>query len=138
MNNQEIQGHPEQSLIITLISSPNIMIEPKIIHLTKNKTSAMFTITAKRYGSLFVKYEITGENEADFDNPDHSFGFVDDINKASITPICYQCGGTLKRGCFIEMVKNIALLSYLPWSPSKVTRGITQVMGHENNTLHFL
>ena len=135
MNNLEIQGHPEQSLIITLISSPNIVIEPKIIHLTKNKTSAMFTITAKRYGSLFVKYEITGENEADFDNPDHSFGFVDDINKASITPICYQCGGTLKKGCFIEMVKNIALLSYLPWSPSKVTRGITQVMGHENNTL---
>ena len=135
MNNLEIQGHPERSLTITLISSPNIMIEPKIINLTNNKTSAMFTLTGKRYGSFFIKYKIAGENEAEFDNPDHSFGFVDETNKTLITPICYQCGGTLNKGCFTEIVKNITLLSYLPWSSSKVTRGITQVKGYGNNTL---
>ena len=135
INNLEIQGHPEQSLIITLISSSNITIEPEIINLTKSKTSAMFALTAKRYGCFFIKYEITGKNEADFDNSDHSFGFADEVNKTLMTPICYHCGGTLIKGCFIQMVKNLALLSYLTWSSSKVTRGITQVMEYENNTL---
>ena len=120
INNLEIQEHSEQSLIITLISSPNIMIEAKIINLTKNKTSAMFTLTTKRYGSFFIKYEITDKNEADFYNPDHSFGFADEINKTLMTPICYQCGGTLIKDCFIQIVKNVALLPYLSWSSSKV------------------
>ena len=133
--NLKIQGYPDNSVIVTLISSPNVLIKPALIKLTRENTTAVVAVTGKKYGILRIKYKITGDNEAEFDTPDETLGFVDDANERVITPICYKCGGILEEGCFTEKINNIVFMSYLQWSSSKLTKGIIQILTYENKTL---
>lgn len=135
ISNIKIQGYPDNSVIVTLIPSPNVLIEPGVIKLTRENTTAVVAVTGKRYGILRVKYKITGDDEAEFHTPDETLGFVDDANERVITPICYKCGGILEQGCFTEKINNIVFMSYLQWSSSKLTKGITQILAYGNNTL---
>ena len=134
-SNLELQGYPDVNITVTLTSSANIILAPKKITLTKNKTSATFTITGKEYGFLHIKYNITGENAVEFDKPDATVVFIDKANETIVAPICYQCGGVLEKGCFTEKNKNILFTSNLQWSATKTTRGITQILAYGNKTL---
>ena len=134
-SNLELRGYPDVSITVTLTSSANIIIAPKKITLTKNITSATFSITGREYGFLRIKYNITGENAVEFDNPDSTVVFIDQPTETMVAQICYQCGGVLKKGCFTEKNKNFLLMSNLQWSATKVTRGITQLLSYGNKTL---
>lgn len=120
-----IKGYPDNKIVITLVSSSSLSIKPKVVILTKNKTSAVYSITGNTSGLFNIKYKISGENAAEFDTPNSTLVFVDEANKATYAPVCYQCDGVLKRGCFSKNISNKVLVSNLQWSASKATKGIT-------------
>ena len=130
-----IKGYPDNKIVITLVSSSSLSIKPKVVILTKNKTSAVYSITGNTSGLFNIKYKISGENAAEFDNPNSTLVFVDEANKATYAPVCYQCDGVLKRGCFSKNISNNVLVSNLQWSASKATKGITQILTYGNRTL---
>ena len=134
-SNLELQGYPDVNITITLTTSTNIILAPRRITLTKNKTSETFAITGKEYGFLRIKYNITGENAVEFDKPDSTVVFIDKANETIVAPICYQCGGALEKGCFTEKNKTFLFTSNLQWSATKTTRGITQILAYGNKTL---
>ena len=133
--NLKIQGHPDNHVTVSLIPSQDVLIEPTEIRLTKNKTSGTFAITGRKYGFLSIKYNVSGGNAAEFDKPDSTVLFVDEANKTNFAPICYSCGGNLAKGCFMEILDNKSFTSNVPWSSSKRTFGITQILAYENKTL---
>lgn len=133
--NLKIQGHPDNHVTVSLIPSQDVLIEPTEIRLTKNKTSGTFAIAGRKYGFLSTKYNVSGGNAAEFDKPDSTVLFVDEANKTNFAPICYSCGGNLAKGCFMEILDNKSFTSNLPWSSSKRTFGITQILAYENKTL---
>ena len=133
--NLELQGYPDANITVTLTASTSIILAPKKITLTKNKTSATFAVTGREYGFLRIKYNITGENAVEFDNPDSTVVFIDKAKKTIAVPICYLCGGILEKGCFTEKNKNLIFTSNLQWSGRKTTRGITQILAYGNKTL---
>ena len=134
-SNLKIQGYPVNHIIVTLISSPDVLIKPTKITLTRSKTSATFAVTVRKYGFDSIKYNITGENAPEFEKPDSTFLFADEDNKTIFTPICYPCGGILTKGCFMETIKNKSFTSNLRWSSTKRSFGITQILAYENKTL---
>ena len=129
-SNLELRGYPDVSITVTLTSSANIIIAPKKITLTKNITSATFSITGREYGFLRIKYNITGENAVEFGNPASTVVFIDQPTEIAqmVAQICYQCGGVLEKGFFTEKNKYFLFMSNLQWSATKVTRGITQLL----------
>ena len=133
--NLTIHGYPYKSITVALSPSPRLLIGPTNITLTKDKTSATFAVTGTKYGFLPVKYNVTGENAADFDVPGPTFIFVYKTNESVISPFAYSRGGILKEGCFTEKVKDQKFLSNLQWSANKTTRGITQMFAYGNKTL---
>ena len=134
-SNLKIQGYPINHIIVTLISSPDVLIKPSKITLTRNKTSATFAVTVRKYGFVSIKYNVSGENADEFEKPDSTVLFVDEANKTIFTPICYPCGGILAKGCFMETVNNRSFTSNLKWSSLKKSFGITQILAYENKTL---
>ena len=130
-----IRGYPEESITITLISSPHIFLEPAKITLTKNKTSSTFTVNANKSGFHSIKYNITGENAAEFDRPDATLVFVEKANETITTPIFFQRGDFLEEGCWEERVNGKVFLSNLKWSSNKTTNGIVQILSYGNKTL---
>ena len=133
--NLKIQGHPDNHVIVSLIPSPDVLIEPTKVRLTKNKTSGFFAITARKYGFLSIKYNISGANAAEFYKPESTVLFVDEANKTNIAPICYSCGGNLAKGCFMKILDKKSFTSNVPWSSSKKTLGTTQIIAYENKAL---
>ena len=133
--NFTIHGYPYKSITIALSPSPHLLIEPTNITLTKDKTSATFAVTGTKYGFLPVKYNVTGENTADFHVPGPTFIFFYKTNESVTSPFAYSRGGILKEGCFTEKVKEKLFLSNLQWSANKTTRGITQIFAYGNKTL---
>ena len=134
-SNLVIQGHPDSQIVITLTSPAGLLIEPIEIKLTKNKTSAVLSVTGRKYGFFNIKYEVSGENAADFDTPHSTLVFVDKANETLNKPICYQCGGVLEKGCFTRNVTSKVFVSNLQWSATKTTRGITQILSYGNKAL---
>ena len=130
-----IRGYPEESITITLISSPHIFLETAKITLTKNKTSSTFTVNANKSGFHSIKYNITGENAAEFDRPDATLVFVEKANETITTPIFFQRGDFLEEGCWEERVNGKVFLSNLKWSSNKTTNGIVQILSYGNKTL---
>lgn len=110
-------------------------MKPAKVTLTKNKTSATFELTMRENRFIHIKYNITGNNAAEFDNPNSTIVFIDKTNETVYKPICYQCDGILENGCFTVRHKNFIFTSYLQWSGNKTTRGVTQLLAYENNTL---
>ena len=133
--NFTIHGYPYKSITVALSPSPHLLIEPTNITLTKDKTSATFAVTGTKYGFLPVKYNVTGENAADFHVPGPTFIFFYKTNESVTSPFAYSRGGILKEGCFTEKVKEKLFLSNLHWSANKTTRGITQILAYGNKTL---
>ena len=131
----EIRGHPDKSIVITLVSSPHIFLEPAKIALTKNKTSSTFTVGGKKSGFSRITYNITGENAAEFDRPGSTLVFIEKPNGTFTTPISFQRGDILEEGCFKERVNGKVFLSNLQWLPNKTTNGIIQVLSYGNRTL---
>ena len=134
-SNLLIQGYPDNKIKITLVSSKNLSIRPRVITLTKNKTIAMYSVTGNRSGFFNINYEISGENADEFDIPDSTLVFVNKANETIYAPICYHCGGVLKKGCFSINDTNKVFLSNLRWSATKTTKGITQILTYGNRTL---
>ena len=134
-SNLIIQGYPDNKIKITLVPSASLSIKPKVITLTKNKTTAMYSVTGNRSGFFNIKYKISGENADEFDTPESTLVFVDKANKTVYSPICYQCGGVLKKGCFSINDTSKVVLSNLQWSVTKTTKGITQILAYEDRTL---
>ena len=112
-SNLELYGYPDDHIVVTLTSSSNVILKPAKIILTKNKTSATFEITMREYEFIRIKYNITGENAAEFDNPNSTIVFFDKANKTVFDTICYQCDGVLENGCFTVRHKNLLFTSYL-------------------------
>ena len=133
--NFTIHGYPYKSITVALSPSPHLLIEPTNITLTKDKTSATFAVTGTKYGFLPVKYNVTGENAADFHVPGPTFIFFYKTNESVTSPFAYSRGGILKERCFTEKVKEKLFLSNLQWSANKATRGITQIFAYGNKTL---
>ena len=96
-SNLLIQGYPNNKIKITLVSSTSLLIKPKVITLTKNKTTAMYSVTGIRSGFFNIKYEISGKSADEFDTPESTLIFVDKANETIYAPICHQCGGVLKK-----------------------------------------
>ena len=134
-SNLVIQGYPDSQIVITLIAPASLLIEPTVIKLTNSKTSAALSITGKKYGFFNIKYEVSGENAANFDVPHSTLVFVDKANETLNTLICYQCGGVLPKGCFTKNVTSKVFVSNLQWSATKATRGITQILAYGNKAL---
>ena len=131
----EIIGHPEKSITITLISSSYIFLEPAKITLTKNKTFSTFTVNGKKSGFYRIKYNISGENAAEFDRPGTTLIFIEKANETITMPISFQRGDVLEEGCFKERVNGKVFLSNLKWSSNKTTDGVIQVLSYENKAL---
>ena len=131
----EIRGHPDKSIIVTLVSSPDIFLEPAKITLTKNKTSSTFTVNGKNSGFYRIKYNVTGENAFEFDRPRSTLVFIEKANGTITTPISFKRGDILEEGCFKEGLNGKVFLSNLQWLPNKTTDGIIQVLSYENKTL---
>ena len=134
-SNLKLQKYPDVNTTVTLTSATNIILASKKITVTKNKTSATFSITGREYGFQRIKYNITGENTDEFDNPNSTVVFIDKANETIVVPICYLCGGILEMGCFTEKKKNLIFTSNLQWSEAKMTRGITQILAYGNKRL---
>ena len=134
-SNLIIQGYPNNKIKIVLVSSKSLSIKPKVITLTKNKTTAMYSVTGIRSGFFNIKYEISGENADEFDIPEPTIIFVDKANETMYAPICYKCGGVLKKGCFSINDTRKVFLSNLQWSATKTTKGITQILTYGNSAL---
>ena len=134
-SNLVIQGYPDSQIVITLTSPEDLLIEPLVIKLTNNKTSAVLSVTGKQYGFFKIKYEVSGENAADFDTPQSTLVFVDKANETLNATICYQCGGVLEKGCFTKNVTSKVFVSNLQWSATKATTGITQILAYGNKAL---
>ena len=83
---------------------------------------------------IFI-YEISGENADEFDIPEPTIIFVDKANETMYAPICYKCGGVLKKGCFSINDTRKVFLSNLQWSATKTTKGITQILTYGNSAL---
>ena len=131
----EIRGHPDKSIVITLVSSPYIFLEPAKITLTKNKTSSTFTVNGKKSGFYRIKYNITGKNADEFDIPGSTLVFIEKADGTFTTPISFQRGDILEEGCFKEEVNGKVFLSNLRWLPNKTTNGVIQVLSYGNKTL---
>ena len=134
-SNLVIQGYPDSQIVITLTSPASLLIEPTVIKLTSNKTSAVLSVTGRKYGFFNINYKVSGENAADFDIPHSTLVFVDRANETINTQICYRCGGVLEMGCFTKNVTSKVFVSNLQWSATKVTRGITQILAYGNKAL---
>ena len=134
-DNLIIHGYPYKSITVALSPSPHFLIEPTNITLTKNKTSATFVVTGTKYGFWPLKYNVTGENAADFDVPGPTFIFVYKTNESVTSSFGYSSVGILKEGCFTEKVKDQIFLSNLQWSANKTTRGVAQILAYGNKTL---
>ena len=48
----EIRGNPGRNIVITLVSSPHIFLEPVKITLTKNKTSSTISVNGEKSGFI--------------------------------------------------------------------------------------
>lgn len=134
-SNLLIQGYPNNKIKITLVSSASLLIKPKVITLTKNKTTAMYSVTGIRSGFFNIKYEISGKSADEFDTPESTLIFVDKANETIYAAICHQCGGVLKKGCFSISDTRKVVFSNLQWSATQTTKGITQILAYGNSTL---
>ena len=131
----EIRGNPGRNIVITLVSSPHIFLEPAKITLTKNKTSSTFSVNGEKSGFYSIKYHITGKNAVEFDRPVSTLVFIEKANGTLTTPISFQRGNILEEGCFKEEVNGKVFLSNLQWLPNKTTNGVIQVLSYGKKTL---